>query len=370
MKRLSILLLVLLAFTACVSKSNKEGESASGTNFLPDATGEPGEVVIVMNKEKWNGELGDALKEVFQANFPGLTRPEPLFTTRVIEPFQFNRIFKLSRNIIYVTTLDGNAPADKWLQSTLSESSKERILKEPDLFMNTSDNQYAKRQKVLHLFGKTDKDLIAHLEGNQQILRNYFNMAERERLATDIRASVDSRAISNKFKDKFGYYIKIPVGYEAAMDTDDFMWSRYLPSVGPSKNIFVYFKDYESQDEFKHENIIALRNKVGKKYIYGDPENPQSFMITETEYMQPIFRDINLHDRYTVEMRGAWKTNNFSVGGTFISYTFVDQASNRLYYIEGFVIHPNEEHRELIREMESILSTFTPLKDESQASLN
>ena len=81
-------------------------------------------------------------------------------------------------------------------------------------------------------------------------------------------------------------------------------------------------------------------------------------MITENKYMQPVFRNINFRDKYTVEMRGAWKTNNFSVGGTFVSYTFVDEQKGKLYYIEGFVIFPNEDHRELIREMESLLTTF------------
>lgn len=369
MKKLLLLSFILLSVISCVSKSEKDGEGKSkmDDSFLPEATGQPGELVIVMNKEKWKTELGDALKEVLHAKVPGLSRNEPSFTTRVIEPFQFNRIFQLSRNIIYVTTLDGTAPADKWLQNTLTDNSKERIKTEPDLFMYNSDNQYARRQKVMHLFGNNETELIKHIKENDEIIRNYFNMAERERLAVDIRASVDSKAISNRYQKEHGYYIKVPVGYEVALDEVDFTWSRYLPSVGPSKNIFVYYKDYESQEEFKHENVIKLRNEIGKKYIYGDPENKESFMITETEFMKPVFREINFDDKYTVEMRGAWKTNNFSVGGTFISYTFVDQTTNRLYYVEGFVIHPNEQHRELIRQMESIISTFRPRGNQAQA---
>ncbi|KYG81844.1 uncharacterized protein DUF4837 [Roseivirga ehrenbergii] len=360
MKKLLFLAMILLSISSCGSKSEQEGEESKkmNPNLLPDATGQSGELVIVMNKEKWEGPLGEALKEVFHASVPGLSRTEPSFTTRVIEPFQYNRIFQLSRNVVYITTLDGTTPADKYLQGILPDSFKERIQNEPELFMNTSENQYAKGQKILNLFGKTDQDLINHLKENGAIIRNYFNMAERERLATDIRASVDSRAISDRIKDMFGYYIKIPVGFELATTSDDFMWSRFLPARGPSKNIFVYFKDYESQDEFTHENVIKLRNEVGRKYIYGDPENRESYMITETEFMRPVFRDITFDGKYTVEMRGAWKTNNYSVGGTFISYTFVDEKTNRLYYIEGFIIHPNEEHRELIRQMESILTTF------------
>ena len=368
MKKLLFLTLITLSLFGCGEKSDQETSKKMATNLLPDATGQAGELVVVMNKEKWSQELGDALKEVLHANVAGLTRPEPAFTTRVIEPFQFNRIFQLSRNIIYVTTLDGTSPADKWLTERLTENSKERIKNEDGLFMLKTDDQYAQGQKVLNLFGNNDEELIENIRANAEEIRDYFNNAEKERLATDIRASMDSKAISQQVQKELDFYIKIPVGFELATMKDDFMWSRFLPARGPSKNIFVYFKDYVSQDEFTPENVIKLRNEVGKKYIYGDPENPQSFMLTETEFMQPVIRPITFDGRYTIEMRGAWKTNNFSVGGTFVSYTFVDENTNRLYYVEGFIIHPNEEHRELIRQMESIIATFKPAPNQAQAS--
>ncbi len=367
MKKLILSFLILIAIAGCTSEQ-KEG-TARNENVLPDASGEYGEVVILINKDKWDADLGMALKEVFHANVPGLTRAEPFFTTRVIEPFQFNRIFKLSKNIVYVTSFEGNQPSDKWLQNTFSEESKQMVFNDPDQFMRTQENQYARGQKVLHLFGKDDASLMKNLATNKEIIRNYFNIAEKERLAKDIRTSTAGRKIAQRLKEKFGFDMKIPAGYELAILKDDFTWVRFLPSIGASKNLFVYFKPYESQDEFSHKNIIKLRNEIGKNYIFGDPSNPESFMTTEEKYVPIAQRDINFSGMYTVETKGAWKTNNFSVGGTFVSYTFVDEGTNRLYYIEGFIIHPNEEHRELIREMESILTTFKPGKNQSQASL-
>ena len=361
-------LLIALLLGACSNEKERETTTNGNAEVLPEASGEPGELVVVMNKDQWNGTLGDALKDVFHGNVPGLTRDEPFFTTRVIEPFQFNRIFKLAGNLVYVTTFDGRSPADKWLQETFTEASKERIMNDPGLFMRTRDDQYASGQKVLRLFAKDEKTLISKLSENKELIRNYFNIAEKQRLAKKLRTSTASRKITERLREKFNYQVKIPAGYELAMSKDDFAWIRFLPNIGPSKNLFVYFKPYESQDEFKHDNIIKLRNEIGKSYIYGDPKNPGSFMVTEEKYVPISQRDISFENMYTVETRGAWKTNNSSVGGTFISYTFVDQPSNRLYYVEGFIIHPNEEHRELIREMESILTTFKPLPDKSQAA--
>lgn len=362
MRKLALFIGIALTLFACQSSSDNnngsgDGQSSSGV-ALPDASGDPGEIVIIMNKKKYDGAVGDAIREVFQEYADGLIRREPLFTIRVVEPFEFNRIFKIARNLVYVTSFEGNSAADKWLQDIYSENSRKMIFDEPSRFMQTSNNQYAKGQNVMQLFGKDDATLIKNILDNKDLIQNYFNIAERNRLAKELRMSSESRALVSEVNRTLDFSIKIPAGYEMAKIEKDFMWVRTLPPVGPSKNLIVYFKPYEDQSEFTHENVIKLRNEVGKKYVYGDPENEDSFMTTEDKYVHPVHRDINYDGRYTVETRGAWKTNNLSVGGTFISYTFVDEASNRLYYVEGFVIHPSEDHRELIREMESLLTTF------------
>ena len=356
MKKVLLIICIALCW-ACSGEENADG-TKKRASALPDASGDPGEIVVIINKKKYDEELGDAIKEVFQEYVDGLTRREPMFTLRVIEPSEFNRIFKIARNLVYVTSFEGNSASDKWLQGTFGEDSRNRIMNDPNLFMQTSENQYAEHQKVLQLFGKDDETLIKNLKENKTVVQNFFNIAEKQRLARTLKMSAESKVILSQVNNKLGVNIKIPSGYELARLEDDFMWTRFLPPTGANKNLIVYYKEYESQEEFEYQNVIELRNKIGKQHIYGDPDNEESFMTTETEFMQPTFRTIDFNDQYTVEMRGAWKTNNFSVGGTFISYTFVDEPSNRLYYIEGFIIHPNEKHRELIREMESLLTTF------------
>lgn len=363
MKKLFLLLFTSALIFSCQSEkqelegTGKERISTSAA-ALPDASGDPGEIVIIMNKKKYDGALGDAIREVFEEYTDGLIRREPLFTIRVVEPFEFNRIFKIARNLVYVTSFEGNSAADQWLKDIYGESSRKMIYEDPSRFMQTSTNQYAKGQNVLQLFGKDDATLIKNLTENKQLIQNFFNIAEKKRLAKELRMSTESRGLLAEVKKALDVSIKIPAGYEMARIDDDFMWVRTLPPVGPSKNLMVYYKTYEDQSEFIHENVIKLRNEVGKKYVYGDPENKESYMTTEEVYVQPVQENVDFKGRFAVETRGVWKTNNLSVGGTFISYTFVDEATNRLYYIEGFVIHPSEDHRELIREMEALLSTF------------
>jgi len=54
-----------------------------------------------------------------------------------------------------------------------------------------------------------------------------------------------------------------------------------------------------------------------------------------------------------------------------VSYIFVDQSTNRLYYLDGFVVSPGKNKRESLRELDVILKTFKasgPNSDEKSAS--
>jgi len=91
--------------------------------------------------------------------------------------------------------------------------------------------------------------------------------------------------------------------------------------------------------------------------LFDDPEKPETYLTVQKE--APLSqREVNFYNKYAIETKGLWKTNNNSMGGPFKSYTFVDESLNRVYYIEGFVYSPGKSQRELMREMDVILGTF------------
>ena len=46
------------------------------------------------------------------------------------------------------------------------------------------------------------------------------------------------------------------------------------------------------------------------------------------------------------------------MGGPFLTYTFYDQESGRVYMIDGMVFAPGYEKREFLRQVEVIAHTF------------
>ena len=51
------------------------------------------------------------------------------------------------------------------------------------------------------------------------------------------------------------------------------------------------------------------------------------------------------------------------MGGPYVGYALVDQPKGRLYYIEGFAFAPGKDKREIMRELDTILSTFKTSAD-------
>ena len=54
------------------------------------ATGWPYEVVVVMEKDAWQGESGDLLRKQLQASLPALPQSEPTMRVTYVEPAQFD----------------------------------------------------------------------------------------------------------------------------------------------------------------------------------------------------------------------------------------------------------------------------------------
>ena len=80
MKRFSIL--AVLAVLAALAVSC----GGSGKKLLPNVSGKAGEVIVVINQTDWEGEVGDALRELLASDCPFLPQREPLYTLVNITP--------------------------------------------------------------------------------------------------------------------------------------------------------------------------------------------------------------------------------------------------------------------------------------------
>jgi hypothetical protein len=346
--------LFLLGLFAILSSCEPGNSSAS--DALPTARGASGEVVLVMDSASWQGELGDELRQTFLKAMPGLPQPEPYFSVRYVDPFKLNNLLRNAKNMLFVATLNNESAGGRKMRSYFTEASIKRIEEEPGLFQFNKSDQFAKGQEVMFLFGTSDQALIENLKNNREEVRDHFHKVEIGRMQKNLYKVNERRTINQTLKEDEGFYIRVPNGYELVPldhEPEKFTWIRSLGDE-VDKSIVVAYEDYTSEDVFTPEGISDLRRRVMKSNIRDD-----STTYMTVQDLVPIEIDtVNFNGKFAVEARGLWKMSNNSMGGPYISYTFVDEETGRLYYIEGFVYSPGKQKRPFIREVEAILRTF------------
>lgn len=352
MKILRFLFLIIpIAFllSSCDDTTNK--------HLLAKAGGQVGEIILVMDTIHRNSVLGEEIKKTFRSPVEGLPRPEPEFTIRYIMPEDFQGILKNVKNIIIVAVLDNYSPNSERVKNYFTPSSIQRIKNEPDLFLLTKQNEWARGQEVLFLFGQTDEILASKIAENRDKLRLHFNNIEKKRLEASLYKAKELKEVSNVLVANHQFSLRVPFGWRIEFEDKDrnFIWLRH-PGVEVDRNIWVYYEDYTTSDAF--QDGLAFRDRITKKYIFDDKEkNDTSYVVVET-LVPPVTSEINFHGKYAIKLNGLWKTNNHSMGGPFASYMFVDEELDRIYFIDGFVYSPGKSQREFMREIDTILWTF------------
>ncbi|MEN8247358.1 MAG: DUF4837 family protein [Bacteroidota bacterium] len=333
----------------------------NSSRLLVKSSGKPGEIILLMDSVQWQGSLGDVMRKTLHDDLPGVSRPESLFTVRYIEPTLFNSVLNKASNIIFVATMDSKTEGGKTVRNFLT---KNYIQDNPDRFIVSQKDIYASGQEVLYLFSNTEEELVERISNNKDLIQDFFNNKENERLLYSLYVSKEEKSVSNYMTKKYGYSLRVPNGYRIEADDSAFFWIRSVGEI--DKNIFVTYRDYTDDMIFENHNLIGLRDSITLNNIFEDPENPETYTKVDTMNIETEFITTKLYGQYAKRIRGIWQSNTKTLGGSFISYIFVDKETNRLYYLDGFVVSPGKSKREPLRELDVILKTFkTPDKKQT-----
>ncbi|MCH7657343.1 MAG: DUF4837 family protein [Bacteroidetes bacterium] len=322
----SILIIIIISFLFSCNSDYKRDAT-----LLPKISGKTGEILLVISKKKWEGDMGQAFRDILAYDQYGLPQPEPIFDFVNITPGGFSKLHQPHRNIIFVKT--------------------GKDFKEPKITFRK--NRWAYPQLVINIEGPDDLTVIDLLEQNGDKIVTWINGKERARLTTYYKGLMDPDIAKNIEKDH-QVHLVIPVGYSLDVNKKDFAWVANEPHF-ISQGILIYHYPYTDTNTFTPEYLIRKRNYYLKKYVPGP--NPGTYMTTE-DLLKPEFKEFEIGKRYFAQLRGLWKLENGFMGGPFISLSTVDEKLNRVVTVEGFVYAPGDEKREFLRQLETILYTL------------
>lgn len=316
---------------SCTSNRN-------GSN-LPRSIGNTSEVLVVLqNQEQWDGTVGQVIRQYMEQEQYGMPQVEPLFKLSHIAVSNFSDLFKKHRNILIVEIDPSLASPSMEVFNDLW-SSPQRIFK----IKSPSNAQFGE------LFAKNEESVVQN-----------FGEAERQRIMEVFNPTIKND-VSEEVLKKFRLNLGVPSGFYVAKSTEGFMWLRKeVPDY--SQGIFIVSEPYHAEAQFSTESITARTNRELRKNVPGSVDG--SYMIVDTTFMPPKALQVtNYPFKFAIETRGMWNVANDFMGGPFVSYTFTDQGNKRIITLVGYVYYPNHTKRDLLRQMEAILYSVTPVKE-------
>ena len=318
---------VIIAFLVSLLFSCKN-DNTNDAIFLPKISGKTGEVLVILRKEKWEGDPGQAFRDLLAHEQYGLPQAEPVFDLVNITPGGFSKFHQPHRNIIFYKT--------------------DKNIKEPKITIQK--NRWAYPQLIINVDAPDDESAIELLKHNGHEIVTQMNAKERARLTGYYKGLMDPDIVKN-IENNHHLHLTIPTGYSLDVDEVDFAWVANEPQL-LSQGIFIYHYPYTDTNTFTPEYLIEKRNYFLKKYVPGPTDS--TYMSTE-EMLKPEFKEFEIEGRYFAQLRGLWKLENGFMGGPFISLSTVDEVTNMVITVDGFVYAPGDKKREFLRQVETIL---------------
>lgn len=321
MKRLSLILAAVLLLAGC----------KGSRTLLPNVSGKAGEVIVVLDKANWEGDLGNDVRELLASDCPYLPQKEPLYNLVNVIPSGFTDLFRVHRNIFIFNI-------DPQLTST---------------GMNYQSDVWSSPQCVVQLSARDAAEADSLLMKNKANILSVIEQAERDRI---IRNSIlyEEVGLAPQVKEIFGGSPHFPSGYKLRKKTSDFVWiaddKQYI-----TQGILIYKYPVDSKDPLSLQEIISHRNSTMMVNVPGMFENTY---MTTGEYMPPTVEYIKFRGREFAQTRGLWEVVNDYMGGPFVSHSFYSPDGKDIIVAEGFVYAPRFDKRHYLRQVESILYSW------------
>lgn len=298
--------------------------------LMPNATGLPYEMLVVMDDEQWERPLGRAVFNVLDSDVPGLPQSERSFRISRVGPSAFNsNTFRIMRNIIKVDIQD--------------------IYSQPKF--KFARNVYSYPQMIMTLQAPDEASLAEYINANQQSIIDFFTKAEMNREIENLREKHNPE-VSRLAQEILDVDVWVPWEINRFKKGKDFFWAS--TNVGKKDmSIVLYAYPYTDKNTFTLEYFLQKRDSVMKANIPGGPEG--SYMTTNHNYV--YVEDATVRGKYAQVARGLWRVQGDRMGGPFVSHSRVDEANGRIVVAEAFIYAPESLKRDLIRRMEAALYT-------------
>lgn len=318
---------ILIALCAISCNHNKTRKA-----LLPNISGKPGEVIVVINKGDWEGSLGMTIRDTLACDFPFLPQREPMYDVVNVAPSGFTSMFQIHRNIIIV-----NINSD---------------VTEPGVVYR--NDVWAAPQCVIRINARNAEEAVQLFNENSTKIKAVLSHAEIHRVISNAK-KYEELGLAPVVTEMVGGSPHFPSGYKLKKKTDDFIWITYAPQFTQQSILIYKYPVVEGMDMMSPENLLNTQNMMLKDNVPGMFEN--TYMIT-SPVVHPAVTYKKYGEHQFAEIRGLWEVHNDYMGGPFVTHVFYTPDGKDMIMMQAFVYAPKYDKRNYLKQVESILYSF------------
>ena len=255
--------IVLIALCAISCNHNKARKA-----LLPNISGRPGEVIVVINKGDWEGAPGTILRDSLACDFPFLPQREPLYDLVNVAPSGFTNMFQIHRNILIM-----NISTD---------------VVEPGVVYK--NNVWAAPQCVIRINASNADEAVELFKENSITIKAVLAQAEINRVIANSKR-YEEHGLAPIVTEMTGGSPHFPSGYKLKKKSEDFIWITYDPQFTQQSILIYKYPVVEGTDMMNPDNLLNAQSEMLKNNVPGMFEN--TYMI-----ISPIVRPAVTYKKY------------------------------------------------------------------------
>ncbi len=303
---------------------------------VTDSAGRMNDILLIIDNDLWENEVGDTIRQVLAAPVDGLVREEPQFTLNQIQPDSFKGMLMKNRNYIKVELSNKKAG------------------------VTVTKGKYANPQTGVVIRGEDATGIITQINANTDQIKTLFNegeIIEKQRMMKKIALNVE------QIKERFGIELIAPRAYRyAAPEDKDFFWLRRNIKEG-TMDVMIYevARHLIPQDSNVVASITKVRDSVGSIKVPVD----EGKFITERAF-SPYVNESQIDGKFAYETKGLWEVSGQFMSGPFLNYAIYNEEKDNWLIIEGYIFAPSAKQRNYLFELESILKSVKFVKKKKE----
>jgi len=275
----------------------------------------------------WQGEAGEAFRELYLADQEGLPQSEAYFDVNRVEPKDMNKMLRHTKSIMWVEPSDTS-------------------------FVKMQKDLWARPQRIVRITAPSSKAITESIRASAKQIISAFKKHDMGVIQSRLKKS--SYAYTHENMKKMGIKsMLMHKGFDPTLDKEGL--KIFATKTVRTVQYVLVSERPMTEGLVSVDDVIAHRDSLGKHYFEGTYEG--SYMTTET-IIPPTISNTEISGMFALETRGLWRMEGDFMGGPFLSYTIYDEKNDRILTIESLLYGPTAQKRNVVLEMEAMMRSI------------